>query len=69
MYTADKITDLNQDKASILKPKLPPVTAKPSKTKTTSAPAVAGLSSWAYFIIFFNILLFYIFTWCIKIPW
>ncbi|XP_051766847.1 ABI family, member 3 (NESH) binding protein b isoform X3 [Ctenopharyngodon idella] len=38
----DKITDLNQDKASILKPKLPPVTAKPSKTKTTSAPAVAA---------------------------
>jgi len=45
MYTADKITDLNQDKASILKPKPPPVTAKPSKPKTTSAPAVTGLSS------------------------
>ncbi|XP_077082964.1 ABI family, member 3 (NESH) binding protein b isoform X21 [Siphateles boraxobius] len=39
---ADKITDLNQDKASILKPKLPPVTAKPSKPKTTSAPAVTA---------------------------
>ncbi|XP_077082967.1 ABI family, member 3 (NESH) binding protein b isoform X24 [Siphateles boraxobius] len=38
----DKITDLNQDKASILKPKLPPVTAKPSKPKTTSAPAVTA---------------------------
>ncbi|XP_056125677.1 ABI family, member 3 (NESH) binding protein b isoform X5 [Rhinichthys klamathensis goyatoka] len=38
----DKITDLNPDKASILKPKLPPVTAKPSKPKTTSAPAVTA---------------------------
>ncbi|XP_067252036.1 ABI family, member 3 (NESH) binding protein b isoform X6 [Chanodichthys erythropterus] len=38
----DKITDLNQDKDSILKPRLPPVTAKPSKPKTTSAPAVTA---------------------------
>ncbi|XP_059399552.1 target of Nesh-SH3-like isoform X8 [Carassius carassius] len=36
----DKITDLNQDKASILKPKLPPVTAKPTKPKTTTSPTV-----------------------------
>ncbi|XP_050951391.1 ABI family, member 3 (NESH) binding protein b isoform X6 [Labeo rohita] len=39
---ADKMTGLNQDKASILKPKLPPVTAKPSKPKTTSSPAVTA---------------------------
>ncbi|XP_048023892.1 ABI family, member 3 (NESH) binding protein b isoform X7 [Megalobrama amblycephala] len=38
----DKITDLNPEKNSILKPKLPPVTAKPSKPKTTSAPAVTA---------------------------
>ncbi|XP_026091930.1 target of Nesh-SH3-like isoform X3 [Carassius auratus] len=38
----DKITDLNQDKASILKPKLPPVTAKPTKPKTTTSPTVTA---------------------------
>uniref|UniRef100_A0A673GAL7 Target of Nesh-SH3-like n=1 Tax=Sinocyclocheilus rhinocerous TaxID=307959 RepID=A0A673GAL7_9TELE len=38
----DKTTDLNQDKASILKPKLPPVTAKPSKPKTTTYPTVTA---------------------------
>uniref|UniRef100_A0A8C1PIW0 ABI family, member 3 (NESH) binding protein b n=1 Tax=Cyprinus carpio TaxID=7962 RepID=A0A8C1PIW0_CYPCA len=37
-----KITDLNQDKASILKPKLPPVTAKPTKPKTTTSPTVTA---------------------------
>ncbi|XP_051549534.1 target of Nesh-SH3-like isoform X6 [Myxocyprinus asiaticus] len=37
---ADKMTDLNQDKTSILKLALTPVTAKPFKPKTTSAPAV-----------------------------
>ncbi|XP_051549529.1 target of Nesh-SH3-like isoform X2 [Myxocyprinus asiaticus] len=36
----DKMTDLNQDKTSILKLALTPVTAKPFKPKTTSAPAV-----------------------------
>ncbi|XP_026053756.1 ABI family, member 3 (NESH) binding protein b isoform X11 [Carassius auratus] len=39
---ADKITGLSQDKSSILKPKLPPVTAKPSKPKTTSSPTVTA---------------------------
>ncbi|XP_016362978.1 ABI family, member 3 (NESH) binding protein b isoform X5 [Sinocyclocheilus anshuiensis] len=39
---ADKITGLSQDKASILKHKLPPVTAKPSKPKTTSSPTVTA---------------------------
>ncbi|XP_058618193.1 ABI family, member 3 (NESH) binding protein b isoform X1 [Onychostoma macrolepis] len=39
---ADKITGLSQDKASILKPKLPPVTAKPSKPKTASSPTVTA---------------------------
>ncbi|CAM4654730.1 unnamed protein product [Leuciscus chuanchicus] len=39
---ADKITDLNQDKASILKLKPLSVTAKPFKPKTTSAPAVTA---------------------------
>ncbi|XP_056303892.1 ABI family, member 3 (NESH) binding protein b isoform X8 [Danio aesculapii] len=38
----DMKPDVNQDKASILMPKLPPVTAKPSKPKTTSAPAVTA---------------------------
>ncbi|XP_039550972.1 ABI family, member 3 (NESH) binding protein b isoform X10 [Pimephales promelas] len=38
---ADKIADLNQDKDSFFKPKPPPVTAKPSKPKTTS-PAVTA---------------------------
>uniref|UniRef100_A0A8C2GMW1 ABI family, member 3 (NESH) binding protein b n=1 Tax=Cyprinus carpio TaxID=7962 RepID=A0A8C2GMW1_CYPCA len=38
----DKITGLSQDKASILKPKLPPVTAKLSKPKTTSSPTVTA---------------------------
>ncbi|XP_067272296.1 ABI family, member 3 (NESH) binding protein b isoform X8 [Pseudorasbora parva] len=38
----DKIIDLNKDKDYILKPNLPPVTAKPSKPKTTSAPAVTA---------------------------
>uniref|UniRef100_A0A671MCT4 ABI family, member 3 (NESH) binding protein b n=1 Tax=Sinocyclocheilus anshuiensis TaxID=1608454 RepID=A0A671MCT4_9TELE len=38
----DKITDLNQDKALILKPKLPLVTAKPSKPKTTTSPTVTA---------------------------
>ncbi|XP_043078274.1 ABI family, member 3 (NESH) binding protein b isoform X3 [Puntigrus tetrazona] len=38
----DKITGLSQDKDSILKPKLPPVTAKPSKPKTTSSPTVSA---------------------------
>ncbi|XP_052446555.1 target of Nesh-SH3 isoform X2 [Carassius gibelio] len=38
----DKITGLSQDKSSILKPKLPPVTAKPSKPKTTSSPTVTA---------------------------
>ncbi|XDV22116.1 hypothetical protein PO909_027075, partial [Leuciscus waleckii] len=38
----DKITDLNQDKASILKLKPLSVTAKPFKPKTTSAPAVTA---------------------------
>ncbi|KAF4097874.1 hypothetical protein G5714_021882 [Onychostoma macrolepis] len=38
----DKITGLSQDKASILKPKLPPVTAKPSKPKTASSPTVTA---------------------------
>uniref|UniRef100_A0A671TCW2 Target of Nesh-SH3-like n=1 Tax=Sinocyclocheilus anshuiensis TaxID=1608454 RepID=A0A671TCW2_9TELE len=38
----DKITGLSQDKASILKHKLPPVTAKPSKPKTTSSPTVTA---------------------------
>uniref|UniRef100_A0A8C2E1W0 ABI family, member 3 (NESH) binding protein b n=1 Tax=Cyprinus carpio TaxID=7962 RepID=A0A8C2E1W0_CYPCA len=33
---------LSQDKASILKPKLPPVTAKLSKPKTTSSPTVTA---------------------------
>ncbi|XP_039550969.1 ABI family, member 3 (NESH) binding protein b isoform X7 [Pimephales promelas] len=37
----DKIADLNQDKDSFFKPKPPPVTAKPSKPKTTS-PAVTA---------------------------
>ncbi|XP_073792303.1 ABI family, member 3 (NESH) binding protein b isoform X16 [Danio rerio] len=38
----DMKPDVNQDKASILMPKLPPVTAKPSKPKTTSAPSVTA---------------------------
>ncbi|XP_073700142.1 ABI family, member 3 (NESH) binding protein b isoform X5 [Garra rufa] len=38
----DKMTGLNQDKFSILKSELPPVTAKPSKPKTTSSPAVTA---------------------------
>uniref|UniRef100_A0A673GIK3 Target of Nesh-SH3-like n=1 Tax=Sinocyclocheilus rhinocerous TaxID=307959 RepID=A0A673GIK3_9TELE len=42
LYVSDKTTDLNQDKASILKPKLPPVTAKPSKPKTTTYPTVTA---------------------------
>lgn len=64
MYTADKITDLNEGKDSILKPRPHPVTAKPSKPKTTSAPAVTGLSS------FYNILQYSAFLHdVIKIPW
>ncbi|XP_016113409.1 target of Nesh-SH3-like [Sinocyclocheilus grahami] len=39
---ADKTTGLSQDKASILKHMLPPVTAKPSKPKTTSSPTVTA---------------------------
>uniref|UniRef100_A0A672PNB9 Target of Nesh-SH3-like n=1 Tax=Sinocyclocheilus grahami TaxID=75366 RepID=A0A672PNB9_SINGR len=38
----DKTTGLSQDKASILKHMLPPVTAKPSKPKTTSSPTVTA---------------------------
>ncbi|XP_051977688.1 target of Nesh-SH3-like isoform X2 [Xyrauchen texanus] len=39
---ADKMTDLNQDKTSILKLARIPVTAKPTKPKSTSAPTVAA---------------------------
>ncbi|XP_016106894.1 ABI family, member 3 (NESH) binding protein b isoform X6 [Sinocyclocheilus grahami] len=39
---AEKITDPNQDKASILKPRLSLVTAKPSKPKTTTSPTVTA---------------------------
>lgn len=67
MYTADKITDLNQDKDSILKPRLPPVTAKPSKPKTTSAPAVTGLSSFCnilqYYMVYKNTLVKTVIHW------
>uniref|UniRef100_A0A672TC91 Target of Nesh-SH3-like n=1 Tax=Sinocyclocheilus grahami TaxID=75366 RepID=A0A672TC91_SINGR len=38
----EKITDPNQDKASILKPRLSLVTAKPSKPKTTTSPTVTA---------------------------
>ncbi|XP_026803840.2 ABI family, member 3 (NESH) binding protein b isoform X11 [Pangasianodon hypophthalmus] len=37
----DKLIDLQQDKSSILKPKVPPVTAKPVKPKTTVSPVTA----------------------------
>lgn len=40
--TGDKMTDLNKDKNSIMTHQLQPVTAKPSKPKTTSAPTVTG---------------------------
>lgn len=38
------MTDLKQDKADILKPKLPPPTLKPAKQerKTTAAPSTNG---------------------------
>ncbi|XP_051550818.1 target of Nesh-SH3-like isoform X6 [Myxocyprinus asiaticus] len=39
---ADKMTDLNQDKTSILKLAQTPVTAKPTKPKSTSAPTVTA---------------------------
>ncbi|KAK7127058.1 hypothetical protein R3I94_018292 [Phoxinus phoxinus] len=39
---ADKMTEPNPDKDSILKPNLTPVTEKPTKAKTTSAPAVTA---------------------------
>ncbi|KAK7127060.1 hypothetical protein R3I94_018292 [Phoxinus phoxinus] len=38
----DKMTEPNPDKDSILKPNLTPVTEKPTKAKTTSAPAVTA---------------------------
>ncbi|XP_060767842.1 ABI family, member 3 (NESH) binding protein b isoform X11 [Neoarius graeffei] len=37
----DKLIDLHQDKSSILKPKVPNVTAKPVKPKTTTSPVIA----------------------------
>ncbi|XP_065115763.1 ABI family, member 3 (NESH) binding protein b isoform X7 [Paramisgurnus dabryanus] len=38
----DKIPDLNKDKNPIMTPKQQPVTAKPSKPKTTTAPTVTA---------------------------
>lgn len=53
MYMADKTAGMNEDKDSVLKLNHQLVTAKPSKPKTTSAPAVTGLS---FHGMFYNIL-------------
>ncbi|XP_030638727.1 ABI family, member 3 (NESH) binding protein b [Chanos chanos] len=44
----DKVVDLKQDKSAILKPKLPPVTAKPAKQerRTTANPAMNGMCAY-----------------------